>query len=415
MTKNKFLNFLIALGIAIALWAYVITVVSPGSQETIENIPIILRNNEDLENRGFIVVTEEVPTVNLTLSGNRTDLVKVDRSNISLIVDLSTVLEPGTHKLNFKESFPGSIADGAITIENRYPSQIELKVEVLDEKEIPINLVYSGRVKEGYWADTENAVLDNPTVRIKGPASVISTITQAVIPVELDERSKTITQTSIYTLCDKDGNPVDAKMVTTNVREVNLTMKIQQLMEIQLAFDITEGGGATLETSQIEFEPKTLKIAVSEAAISAVTDKLVDGKLILGAVNLGELTEDFEQEYPISLPGGVTNLSNLESVVLRIRFPELATKTFEINEFVCKNVPRGMEAEVVNKSLFVTVRGPAELIEAMTAENITVEVDFAQVQEGTFTEKAIVIMDAAFAAVGTIGNYTVNVDLHEAE
>ena len=415
MTKSKLLNFLIAIAIALGLWVYVITVVSPGSQETIENIPIIFRNNEDLENRGFIVVSESVPTVNLTLSGNRTDLAKVDRSNISLIVDLSTVLEPGTHKLNFKESFPGSVADGAITIENRYPSQIELKVEVLDEKEIPINLVYSGRVQNGYWADTENAVLDNPTVRIKGPASVVSGITQAVIPVDLEGRSKTISQTSVYTLCDKDGNPVDAKMVTTNLREVNLTMKIQQLMEIELAFDITEGGGATLETSLIEFEPKTLTIAVSEAAMSAVTDKLVDGKLILGAVDLGELTEDFEQEYPISLPGGVTNLSNLESVVLQIRFPDLATKTFEINKFVCKNVPKGMEGQVVNKVLTVTVRGPADLISEMTAEDITVEVDFSQTQVGIFTEKAIVVMDEEFAAVGTIGTYNVSVDLRKAD
>jgi len=409
MTKSKVGSILLAVLAAIALWSYVITVVSPGSQETIEDIPIILRNNEDLENRGFIVVSESVPTVDLVLSGNRTDLAKVDRNNISLIVDLSTVLEPGIHKLNFKESFPGSVADGAITIENRHPSQIELKVELLTEKEIPVNLKYSGNVPEEFIADTENVVLDNPTVRIKGPDSVVQKITQAVIPVDLEDRSESFTQTSVYTLCDEDGRPVDAKMVTTNVGEVSIALKVQRFKEIALVFDIIEGGGATLDTTIIEYEPKTIKISGSEAALEALSDQLV-----LGTVNLGELAEDTEQTYEIQLPGSVTNLSNVETVNLSVRFPELATKTLVVTEFICQNVPEGMEAEIVNKALSVTVRGHQELIEDMQAEHCAIVVDFSQAQKGTFTIKASVVMDDLFSTVGAIGSYQVSATLRDA-
>lgn len=405
MPKNKLFTILLSVVIAFCLWLYVITVVSPGHEETYDDIPVILRNETELENRGFMVVSEKLPTVTVTLSGNRTDLAKLDRSKISPIVDLSTIYERGTHKLSYNVTYPGS---DAIIVENRTPSQVELDIELLTEKDIPVNVNYSGNVPADFIADTENVVLDNPMIHIKGPDPVMQTITQAVVEVDLAGRSESFTESYRYTLCDKDGEPVDAAMVQTNVGQVSLALKVQRFKEIELVLDIIDGGGATKETSTIEYEPKSIKISGSEAALKAVADQLV-----VGTINLGELSEDTALEFPIMLPGSVTNLSNIETVEVSVKFPELVTKSFMVTNFTPMNVPDGLEAEIVNQALSVTVRGPQELVEKMTEEDITIMVDFSQAQLGTFTVKANVVMDMAYAKVGAIGNYQVSATLRE--
>lgn len=401
MKKSNILTLLASIFIAFAMWLYVITVVSPGSEETIDNIPVILRNEANLNERGFMVISEELPTVTLTLSGNRTDLAKVDRSNISLIVDLSTVSERGTHKLSYKPSFPGSVAEDAITIESRSPGTIELQIELLTKKDVPVVLDYEGNVAEDFIADKENVLLDSPTIHIEGPDPVVQKITQAVITVDLEGKTENVAGAYRYTLCDAQGQPVDAAMITTDVSEVNMMLKVYRYKEIDLVFDVIYGGGATEETAIIEYEPKTLNIAGSEAALAAFTDKLV-----LGTIDLTAIMEDTVLSFPVTLPGDLTNLSNLETVEVSVAFPDLKLMDIYATQFEAINVPEGLEAEVVTRVLQVKVRGPQDLVEKMRADSITVVVDLSEASTaGAYTVDATIEFPPEYAQVGALGTY----------
>ena len=92
--------------------------------------------------------------------------------------------------------------------------------------EIPVLIKWTGNRSEDYIYDTENAVLDNNTVTISGPASVVDTIDHARVEIDLTEQVESISQNYRYTLCDADGNPVDAEQITTNVEEVRLEMQL---------------------------------------------------------------------------------------------------------------------------------------------------------------------------------------------
>ena len=418
MFKNKFLTVLLSAGIAFALWMYVITVVSPGSTDTYYNIPVNLRNESVLHDRGLILTSSDALFVNMELSGNRTDLAKITKDNITLVADLSTIYEPGTQTVNYSYSFPGNVANDAITVLDRSPSKITLTVEQMISKSVPINLVYEGKLlSDDYIVDKDNVILtdmqgteiEDGKVDVTGPKSVIDQITQAVITVDLTDRSTSFSANYRYTLCDKAGKPVDAQYVTTDVGEISLTLYIQQVKEIPLKLEIISGGGATEETSQIEFEPKTIKISGSESALALIDE------LVLGTINLGEMTEDQELTFPIELPAGITNRTGLEEITVTIKFPELLMKTFTVTQITPVGVPAGYEADVVTQALPVTVRGPRELVEKMTEKDITINVDFSGEQPGTFTASANVTMDTAYSSVGAIGTYSVSATLREAK
>ena len=129
--KNKILSAALSLAIAFVLWFYVITVVSPGSEDWVYDIPVVFEGETVLtEDRGMMITSRsEDVLIDLKLSGNRTDLAKVNRGNITIKVDLSKVYDPGEHELTFNPIFPGDVPSGALTVESKYPETVKLTVE----------------------------------------------------------------------------------------------------------------------------------------------------------------------------------------------------------------------------------------------------------------------------------------------
>lgn len=408
MRKNKIVSILLSLAIALGMWLYVITTVSPGWEETINDIPVVFEGETVLNNeRNLMMISDDTVTVDLKVSGNRSDLVKLNKSNITIKVDLTKVYDAGKHALTYTYSFPGDVPNNAVTVESKYPSTISVVVESKENKEVPVNITYIGSVPEGFLTDTENAVLDNPKIHVQGPDSVIELIDHARIEVDLTDRTESISESYIYTLCDAEGNPVDVERVTTNVGEVRLDLKIQRWEELILTLNVEYGGGATEQTTRIDIVPGSIKVSGSEVVLAAL-----EGKLTLGSVNLMEITENTQMTFPIVLPEGVTNLTGVTDAAVDISFIGLATKEFTVTNIKAVNVPQGMECDLMAEVIKVTLRGPANLINTLTEEDIAATVDCTGKEAGTSTMKATIsFSEEAFDAIGVLGNCSVPVAL----
>ena len=99
--KNKIGTAILALVVSFGLWLYVITVVSPGSEQTYYNIPVVFSGSSLLESRGLMMVSDQNVKMDLTLSGNRTDLNKLSNANITILADLSGITAPGEYKIYY--------------------------------------------------------------------------------------------------------------------------------------------------------------------------------------------------------------------------------------------------------------------------------------------------------------------------
>ena len=398
--KSKLLSFLLSLTIAFTLWYYVITVVSPGSEETYYNIPVVFEGETVLtEDRGMMITSSgEAVTVNLKLSGNRTDLAKVNAGNITIKVNLTKVYDPGEHELTYDIIFPGDVPNGALTVESKFPEAVILAVEKRIKKPVDVQVVFSGSAAENFMADTENRILDYPTINVTGPSSVVELIDHARIDVDLTDRVESISENYRFTLCDAEDNPVDVAMVTTDVAEVHLDVKIQRFKQIPLTMLLTYGGGAWEDSVEVSIEPATISVSGGEA--------------LLGSLDLSSIEEDLEGTYEIVLPEGITNLSERTEAQVKIRFKNLTIKEFEVSNIKTTNVPEGMEAELMSQVLKVRLRGPAELMEKLTAEDIQIVVNFKGKEAGSYTIKAsIKIQDKAYEKVGPVGSYSIPVTL----
>ena len=111
--KNRLGSILLSIAIAFGLWLYVITYVSPNSEETYYNIPVVLEGESVLNERGLMCTSTSSSTVSLQLAGARSDLIKVNQNNITVKANLSAITEPGQ-----KIAFVGSTGAGKTTITN---------------------------------------------------------------------------------------------------------------------------------------------------------------------------------------------------------------------------------------------------------------------------------------------------------
>ena len=401
--KNKITSFLLALAIAFGLWVYVITSVSPGSVDTYYNIPVVREGESVLQERGLMITQVSSNTVNLTLSGTRKDLAKVNSSNITLKVDLSRIYGAGTHSLRYSTSYPGDVASNAFVEESRYPETIIFVVEERRTKEVPVEVQWVGKTPEGYMTDKENKILDYPNITVIGPASVADQIEKAVIQVDLSEQRSSISQSYRYTLCDAEGQPVDAELITTNVEEVRLDVKIQRFKDIALVCEVEEGGGAGRDDVDITLSVDSIRVSGSEAALEALGDELV-----VGMIELGHIPSDTSFVFPITLPEGVTNLSGVTGVETHVKFVGLSSKHLFLRDFETINVPEGMRVQFTTKALDIVVRGPSAAMMGLDEDDVRATVDFAGAEPGsTETYRVTITFLGDIKDVGAVGSYQV--------
>lgn len=398
--KNKLLTALLSAGIAVLLWLYVVTVVSPNSDNHYHNIPITIQGEAVLQDRGLMITSGQLPTVSLHLEGNRTDLNKINSSNISVGVDVSGIGRPGRYSLSLTQpNFLTDVANNTITVLSKDPGTVTVEVDHRISKLVPVDIQYTGVLPDNYMADKENMLLDYENVTVAGPRAVVDQIAMARIEVNLDNRLESISGQYRYTLCNEKGEPVDAKMIVTDVEGISLTLKIVRVKEVALTVAVVDGGGATKETSVITLDPEVILVSGSDSLLENMES------VELGTIYLGEMMQDESVLLPIKLPEGISNETGVSEVKVDVKFPKLAIKELTVTNIQPINVPSGLSVQMITKQLDLKLRGPKDVIQSVRPENVTVTVDFSGEQAGTASVKAQITV--SIAGVGAVGTYNV--------
>lgn len=403
--KKKAFSILLSFVVAFSIWLYVVMVVNPEWEQTYADIPVVFQNENLLAERGLMIVSDNKPTVELRLSGNRADLMELSSANISVVCNVASIESSGEFTLNYSVYY----ANNAISVVGKMPESINLKVEKKITKPVNVVVVPDGETPSGYIDDRANLTLDYTSVEVSGPQSVIDRIHEAQVYVDLNNKTQPIIGQFPYTLVDANGEPVNAAQVEVNTDKISLVLKILRLKDLPLKVEVIYGGGASVNTSTVKLDIEKIKVSGSESDLAGLE------YLEVGTVDLSKLLEDQTLEFEIKLPVGVNNVTGVDKVTVTVKFNGLDTKTLQITNFRPVNVPVGMEALISNEVLSVTFRGPAAMIAQLTADDVVLEVDFSNVQSGSSEVqlKAAAVIDK-YSDIGALGSINVVALLQEA-
>ncbi len=409
MKRNKIISLLLAAVISVSLWVYVVTTVTPEDSQWIRNIPVTFANEDGLfSDRNLTLTQGRNATVDLKVYGKRQDLLKLSNSNITITADLADVLGPGEWQLRYKVEMPETVSDNDISIESRSTYEIDVQVDLLSVKEIPVQAVFQGSVADGYVQDPIE--LEYDTLEISGPQDQVSQVDHAQVVLERTNLSKTVSDSLTDTLVDADGNEIASDEIHCSVDKIGVMMTVSLVKELPLTVQFIDGGGATEEHVVSSIEPSTITVKGSAEDLEGMNSLNV-GNIDLSTVPTNKA---YTGTFNIVLPDNLTNMTGEETAAVTVELKSLKEKTLRVTNLELANTPSNLKASLGTVSLQIKVRGPSDVMDAVTASSIRAVADLDSIgtSTGQFNVPVDVYVDG-FSGVGAMGSYSVLVSISE--
>lgn len=171
---------LVALGITLALWVG-ITGLSTPTTRRIAEVPLTLSYSNKTE-----ITNSPVQAVSIVVSGDRRRVNQITEQGLVVSVDLSDV-PPGDKVVELSPEKVSIDLPLGVKLQEIQPSRIAVRLESVEEKEVPVNVETQGDPPEGFEIYGES--VSPARVRVRGPSSYIRALT-SVLTDKIDVANK---------------------------------------------------------------------------------------------------------------------------------------------------------------------------------------------------------------------------------
>ncbi|MBR5128700.1 MAG: hypothetical protein IKU67_01490 [Firmicutes bacterium] len=387
MLKNKNVNIILALIIAISLWSYVIGDVNPRIDITIKDVPIELVNEDTLTNSDLVVLGCSQYSINITVSGPRTKVTQIQKSDFEVTADVEA-LSVGDNVVRLHVVGPdnGEITD--ISTE-----KINITVDSLVSEEKNINVVFQGVIDSG----KEPLVVDisQNTINVTGAKSLVDTVSSvnAVIDATQVESTMRTLQATLHPV-DAEGNVVEYVSLEADVLNVTTIMHHTKTVDLVVPVENDSEGGYERTLTA----PKTVVIKGEEDDISKVES------ITCKSVDLGEFTENSTVELVPILPNGI-NLSDDASILnAKVAVKPLSKVNIKVqkNNIELVNAVETLQYDVVAEDISIEVVGKESDIKTMDISSFTITADVEGLGAGEHTVKLNITSNIDYATINLL-------------
>ena len=318
----KILSFLLA----VMLWLIVVNIDDPVTTQTFNNIPVAVTNAEVLAATNQTYQIEDgTQNVSVTVRAKRSVLNKIKADNIKATADMK--------ELTLQTQIPISVEITGVNYESVEVSPRNLQVKLEDEetKKFPIVPKTTGTVRDGYTLGEIQAVPE--MVSIRGPKSVIDSISKVEASVSVSGLSEDVVTKSELVLYDSDNNVIDQSLLANNLgtEGVSVSVQVLETKSVKVEFDtsqITAADGYSV--SDIKYEPDHVNVTGRAEELK----KLKKISVPASALNMSGLTSKTEKVVDIKdyLPQDISLTDeNAGSVVVTVGIDKDGTKSYDIS------------------------------------------------------------------------------------
>ncbi len=367
MIRNKNVLRLLSVVIALFLWFYVVAVENPYSERKITKIPIQFVNHEELESRGLAIDYSDVQTMDVVISGSRSDVMKVSADEITATVDL-TGYEKGKNYANITIKVPSKVelVDQRIQV-------IPITVEKLQTAKKKVNIQFTGTASKE--KEAKLFAQDIEQVKVSGAQSQVAKVSKVFADLDV---SKLTDNSKKYSLkiyaADAKGKEITG--VELSHTKVGVQAGLYSIKSVPLSLDLKGEPGAEYRVSALD-APKTVKIAGFADELEKID------KLVSNPIYLSDLTESKKIPIEITLPEGV-ELAEQDAVVLDVKIKGLESKEFAIlaSNVSIRGLATGKNATVENATLKVKAYVKDASASSISTDDIALYVDLTGLENG---------------------------------
>jgi YbbR domain-containing protein len=221
MIRNNWRYKLLALVVAIILWAYVNSERNPQAERTF-TVPVEVQNVA----KGF---TAELSTneINITIKGLKAAVDAVNREDLHAQIDLSGL---STDRNIVSTILPVTVrilrsADDNDLRETWTPRQLKVRMEATIEKQLPVEVKFGAAPPVGY--SYSSPIITPANVNITGRITDVSRVKRAVVLITGDISSRSLNDYLRVIPLNAKGNEV--KGVDVNPAKARLELKMTEV------------------------------------------------------------------------------------------------------------------------------------------------------------------------------------------
>jgi YbbR domain-containing protein len=383
--KNKKGQLIIKVCCAVAafmLWLYIYNFENPVMDKII-TVPVSIVNQDVLAQSDLAPVIENQAEIKITVRGSVSEINDLSTDDFVLQADLgSTGVVKGTNKIPVTvEKKPANVK-----VTNTGSLFIEVNVEEMVEKSVPVKVVLEGEARNGYYVMQPELEVKEATV--KGPSSLMSSVTYAVARCDISDYYKNTSVKETLKAESKSGTVY--KYVTVEPSQLDMTLQVKKTKTVSVNVKTT-GDLAASGIKSILPDSSKITIAGDEAQLQAIT--AVDTENVSIANLKGAKTVDAK----LVLPTGVVVVGNAGTVKLNITYADKAEKTLTV-PITVKNLQSGLSATLDQGTVSVTISGTGDAIGSVTADSIQCYADLASITaEGTQQVQVTLILPSGIS------------------
>ena len=367
-------TLLTALIFAVGVWIFAVSQADPTvTQAYPQSIDIEIIGLDP----NLTIVNEIAQEVDLTIRAPSSIFTQLenDPNLITVTLDLSG-LDSGVHNLNPQVNISLSPAE----VVRMNPSTVFVMLDSIISRQFDIDVNMIGNPAIGF--DVESPELNQETVNISGPESVVNSIDQVVAEVSIVDASEDIQRTVDLLALDAQGNEVQALTMTPDSVQVTIPVSQRGGYRTVVVRIVTSGQiAAGYRLTNIFANPPTVTIFSSDPELV----ESIPGFVETTPINLNGANEDMEIRVTLNLPEGI-NVVGSQNVTVQIAIdPIQSSISFSNIPVQIEGLGEGLIAEVSPENVDVFLSGPVNLLEQLSPSTLVVIIDLENRDPGTYT------------------------------
>lgn len=372
LQKNTLFYVILSGIMAIVLWFFIMTIIDPEVSVSFSNVKVTIKGESELlSQKGYSILSSTDLEVDVRFKGSRNTVLKLKKSDIVVIADVSAIEGDGESKISCTVTTPyGDL----LAVTNQANLNVYFTVDQMISKEMEVRVDLTGELSGGFRL-ASSPELSQDTVTVRGPRTEISKISHARVTANLSSLTNSIDIQSDVKFIDNSGQEMSLSYSQLLDSTVTISIKLLAVRDLDLRVGaVVPGGGLTQDDVEIEIAPAKVAVAGDINAMKELE------YLNLGIIDLTpSMGDGFTTEMSFILPSGFTCLSDTTSATVSVRVKDITTRAITIPAANVTIVGEDSKYNVaiVEPNINVTVRGNSRLISTLSPSDISLTLRLA--------------------------------------
>lgn len=368
ISAATFVRLATSILLAMIIWGFIVWETNPEITRQFPNIAITAEN---------VPVNMQIigglPSATVTIKGPEDVVEDIVPSNITASIDFSIVEGPGINEFKVDVNAPSGVRK--VIVE---PSTIEVELDLIVTRTLPISLFEA----ETRPASITSIDASTEVASIQGPQDLVDQVDAVILPVDLQSRRESFSESVALVPVDVNGNPVIGVEVSPATVELSVTFEStsRDVPIIVKCACIVDERLEEIELTAAAAIPSTVRLSGPSSAFA----NIIEVETV--PIDISQLEEsgwilDVELDTR-NIPDSVILSNATVDVWVPIAPSQLELQDVEIQAV---GLGDGLRAEIDPESVFVVVTGSRDLLDDPNSLHVVAIVDLSDLSAGSYT------------------------------